>query len=299
MESPRDGENDHQPNKTPDGAQVPASRAMVEEGVVEEGWSAVLRAKPQALSQYHILCVGRAHSRTKLFKMFAAYADSARSSESTTPTSAVSSDGTAIRASPIVLTKDNIMISMHDPVPLTKTSGVDTEEIKHFIQVRSKAFALSEKLHAIWICIATEMYQPPSYNEVLFLNRKIATSVPTFLVVTRFDELVTQAFMQLKPLVGIVEARVKRFDLGREILQNTIIEPLWRTPLPPHGFLILTDENSTFIENLLLQTMKMLTPSTINDMKHSILQNYVDFNTENAIKKSGSCLTIGFPFFIP
>ncbi|KAF7296888.1 hypothetical protein MIND_00920600 [Mycena indigotica] len=157
--------------------------------------------------------------------------------------------------------------------------------VKTFLDKRGLARTFAERVHAIWYCICTDSGMHLAPGDLHFFDNDIAQQVPVIAVFTRYRGLVTSAYADLRMTLRRVEAKEKRFEKARELLQLEYVAPLQKLRYPPTAFVQIDDllDETTTLEHLIQTTLALMTGETLRPMVLSVRQTNLDPCMEAAV----------------
>ncbi|KAJ7290316.1 hypothetical protein C8J57DRAFT_340106 [Mycena rebaudengoi] len=123
--------------------------------------------------------------------------------------------------------KSNPEFVFHDSRGFESGSVDETEKVEAFIHNRAACNDISERLHAIWYCLPTDTNRPLLAAEYRFFNTNVAGNVPIIAVFTKFDGLISLAYLDLmREGASSTEAKKKDTERAQALLAQRFIQPL-------------------------------------------------------------------------
>ncbi|KAF7296892.1 hypothetical protein MIND_00921000 [Mycena indigotica] len=176
---------------------------------------------------------------------------------------------------------------LHDSAGFEGAGGSRMRLVKTFLAKRGLARTFPERVHAIWYCICTDTGMQLSPGDLHFFDNDIAQKVPVIAVFTRYRGLVTRAFADLRITLKRVEAKEKRFEKARELLQLQYIDPLKALRYPPTAFIQVDDllDETTNLEHLVHRTLELMTEDRLRPTVSSVRQINLDYCMESAVSE--------------
>ncbi|KAJ7884754.1 hypothetical protein B0H14DRAFT_2700105 [Mycena olivaceomarginata] len=136
--------------------------------------------------------------------------------------------------------KRNLQFIFHDSRGFRSESNNELEIVEAFIARRVASNIFSEKLHAIWYCLPTDTGRPLLAAEERFLTLAAKVRAPIIVVFTKFEGLVTRAFIQLrKEGRSRKDAMNEQRERAKEMLNNDFLKPLMSMKYPPSDHVLL------------------------------------------------------------
>ncbi|KAJ7208526.1 hypothetical protein GGX14DRAFT_365278 [Mycena pura] len=187
--------------------------------------------------------------------------------------------------------KSNQRFIFHDSEGFESGSKDEANKVQTFIADRAAAHSLSAQLHVIWYCLPTDNHRPLLNFDHTFFDTDLAGKVPVIAVFTKFDGLITQAFLELKgqgvPRIQALEARHRRAE---QKLETDFIKHLEAKKYPPSGYVRLDGESSIFCmspesTDLIESTAAALTDETLRLLFVSVQRNNIDLCIKYAMKQ--------------
>ncbi|KAJ6537903.1 hypothetical protein B0H19DRAFT_1079007 [Mycena capillaripes] len=131
--------------------------------------------------------------------------------------------------------KSNPQYIFHDSRGFESGSIEETEKVKSFISKRAGGNNLSEQLHAIWYCLATDTNRPLLEADEDFFGTDVTGKVPVLTILTKCDAVVSDAFQELldedeDPVAALVDQR------AQEMLDKRFVDPLKLMGYPPADY---------------------------------------------------------------
>ncbi|KAF9479375.1 hypothetical protein BDN70DRAFT_993508 [Pholiota conissans] len=90
--------------------------------------------------------------------------------------------------------KSNPRLIFHDSPDIEAGDEMQLQEVLSFLEERTKATDVNDQVHAIWFCIVLNNCRPLFPKELEFFRQKRAGNVPTIVIFTGFDDLITQIY---------------------------------------------------------------------------------------------------------
>ncbi|KAJ6537897.1 hypothetical protein B0H19DRAFT_961931 [Mycena capillaripes] len=183
--------------------------------------------------------------------------------------------------------KSNPQYIFHDSRGFESGSIEETEKVKIFIVERAGTNNLSEQLHAIWYCLATDTNRPLLEADEDFFGTNVTGKVPVIAILTKCDAVVSDAFQELldedeDPVAALVNQR------AQEMLDKRFVDPLKSMGYSPADYVQVKGkymhENGD-CERLITKTAGALTDNVLRLLFVSVQQNNIDLCIRYAVKK--------------
>ncbi|KAF7354257.1 GTP-binding protein [Mycena venus] len=172
--------------------------------------------------------------------------------------------------------KSNPQYIFHDSCGFESGSIEETDKVKSFIAGRAGRVTLSEQLHAIWYCLATDTPRPLLEADEDFFGTDVTGKVPVIAILTKCDAVVSDAFQDLldegeDPVAALVEQKTQ------EMLETRFMHPLKSMGCPPADYVQVKDmhENGD-CEQLITKTAGALTDDVLRLLFVSVQQNNIN-----------------------
>ncbi|KAJ6537885.1 hypothetical protein B0H19DRAFT_1078993 [Mycena capillaripes] len=181
--------------------------------------------------------------------------------------------------------KSNPQYIFHDSRGFESGSMEETNKVKSFITKRAGGNNLSEQLHAIWYCLATDTNRPLLEADEDFFGTDVTGKVPVLAILTKCDAVVSDAFQELldeneDPVTALVDQR------AREMLNGRFVDPLKLMGYPPADYVQVKDmhENGD-CEILITKTASAVTNDVLRLLFVSVQQNNIDLCIRYAVEE--------------
>jgi len=161
--------------------------------------------------------------------------------------------------------KSNPQFIFHDSRGFESGSVDEMEKVNTFITKRAESTELGEQLHAIWYCLPTDTDRPLLEADKKFFADYGSGKVTVVAIFTKFDGLITTAYNELRKALSIKEAKNKRFEKAKEMLNANFIEPLMAAKFRPSDHVRLDDmrETASNCTELIEKTANVLDDDTL------------------------------------
>ncbi|KDR79394.1 hypothetical protein GALMADRAFT_154307 [Galerina marginata CBS 339.88] len=155
--------------------------------------------------------------------------------------------------------KSNPQFIFHDSRGFESGSVDEMEIVQSFITDKAESRELSKQLHAIWYCLPTDTDRPLLEADKKFFDDYGSGKVPTVVIFTKFDGLVTTAFNELRK-------------------EHKDLEPLMATKYQPSGHVRLDDmrDMSSDCVELIEKTASVLDDDTLKLLFVSVQENNIN-----------------------
>ncbi|KAJ7251933.1 hypothetical protein C8J57DRAFT_1077810 [Mycena rebaudengoi] len=181
--------------------------------------------------------------------------------------------------------KSNPQYIFHDSRGFESGSLDETNEVKAFIALRATSNTLSEQLHAIWYCLATDTNRPLLEADEDFFGTDVAGKVPVIAIFTKCDAVVSDAFQNLLDEgkdtdVPLVDQR------AQEMLNTRFADRLKSMGHPPADYVQVKDMHEDgHCEQLITKTAGALTNDALRLLLVSVQQNNIDLCIYYAVEQ--------------
>ncbi|KAJ7291882.1 hypothetical protein C8J57DRAFT_221123 [Mycena rebaudengoi] len=200
--------------------------------------------------------------------------------------------------------KSNPQYIFHDSRGFESGSLEETNKVKAFIAKRAHSNKLSEQLHAIWYCLATDTNRPLLEADEDFFGTDVTgqgrssrfvahidkiVPVPVIAILTKYDALVSDAFQDLldegkdtdAALLDLVDQK------AQEMLGTRFVDRLESMGYPPADYVQVKDmhENGD-CEQLITKTAGALTNDVLRLLFVSVQQNNINLCIRYAVEQN-------------
>ncbi|KAJ7900406.1 hypothetical protein B0H13DRAFT_1622465 [Mycena leptocephala] len=186
--------------------------------------------------------------------------------------------------------KSNPQYIFHDSRGFESGSIEETNKVKYFIAKRADSNTLSQQLHAIWYCLATDTNRPLLEVDEDFFGTDIAV-VPVIAILTKCDAVVSDAFQDLldegeDPVAAAV------YQKTQEMLDTRFVDRFKSMRYPPADYVQVKGEGGIHFdmhengdcEHLITKTADALTDDVLKLLFVSVQQNNIDLCIRYAVK---------------
>ncbi|KAJ7124157.1 hypothetical protein C8R44DRAFT_783079 [Mycena epipterygia] len=181
--------------------------------------------------------------------------------------------------------KSNPQYIFHDSCGFESGSLAETNKVKSFIAKHADGNRLSEQLHAIWYCLATDTNRPLLEADEDFFGTDVAGKVPVIAILTKCEAVASEVF---EDLLYEHEGRVPDAALvdqnAQKMLDTRFVEPLKGMSYPPADYVQLKDmQENGDCGQLITKTAGALTDDVLRLLFVSVQQNNINLSISNAL----------------
>ncbi|KAJ7247745.1 hypothetical protein C8J57DRAFT_1673546 [Mycena rebaudengoi] len=182
--------------------------------------------------------------------------------------------------------KSNPQYIFHDSRGFESGSLEETNKVKTFIAKRADRYTLSEQLHTIWYCVATDTNRPLLEADEDFFGTDVTGKVPVIAILTKCDVVVSDAFQYLLDEGNDVDAALVE-EKAQEMLDTRFVDRLKSMGYPPADYVRVQDmhENGD-CEQLIAKTAGALTNDVLRLLFFSVQQNNIDLCIRYAVEQN-------------
>ncbi|KAJ7085902.1 GTP-binding protein [Mycena epipterygia] len=180
--------------------------------------------------------------------------------------------------------KSNPQYIFHDSCGFESGSLAETNKVKSFIAKHADGNRLSEQLHAIWYCLATDTNRPLLEADEDFFGTDVVGKVPVIAILTKCEAVASEAFQDLlDENEGIPDATLVDQN-AQKMLDTRFVEPLKGMPYPPANYVQLKDmQENGDCGQLITKTAGALTDDILRLLFVSVQQNNINLSIYNVL----------------
>ncbi|KAJ7683408.1 hypothetical protein B0H17DRAFT_941844 [Mycena rosella] len=181
--------------------------------------------------------------------------------------------------------KSNPQYIFHDSRGFESGSLEETNKVKAFIAERAGSNTLSEQLHAIWYCLATDTNRPLLKADEEFFGTDVTGKVPVIAILTKCDAVDSNAFQHFideeeEPVPALVDQK------AQEMLDERFVDGLKSMGYPPADYVqVKKMHQNGDCQQLITKTAGALTDDVLRLLFVSVQQTNINLCIHYAVRQ--------------